>query len=65
MRAVSLAVPAAMLMPRVPSPVIDDSVTVRVLPEPVTLTLPALADPVELTVMLPADSVDELKFASL
>ena len=41
----SLAVPAAIEMPKVPSPVIPEIVTVRVLPLPETLTVP-LAVPV-------------------
>jgi hypothetical protein len=62
--AVSEAVPDAIEMPNVPSPVMLESVTVRVVPEPVTLTDPALADPVELTVILPVASVLLLKLVS-
>ena len=58
--AVSLAVPAAMEMPSVPSPVMLERVTVRVEPEPETLTLLAEAEPVEFTVTLPELSVMEL-----
>ena len=51
---VSLAVPEAMLIPSVPSPVMLDSVTVREEPLPETETLPALAVPVLFTVTLEA-----------
>lgn len=61
--AVSEAVPEAMEIPRVPSPVILESVTVRVVPVPVTPTV-ALAVPLLLSVMLPATSVLELKLVS-
>ena len=55
--AVSVAVPAAMEMPRVPSPVILEMVTVRlVVPLPDTDTEP-VAVPVVLSVMLPAARV--------
>jgi hypothetical protein len=62
--AVSLAVPAAIEMPSVPSPVILLSVTVRVLPEPETPTV-ALAVPVEFSVILPGARVLALKLASV
>ena len=62
--ALSVAVPAAMLMPRVPSPLIPDSVTVRVVPLPLTPTVPAVALPVAFTVTLSAASVLALKFSS-
>ena len=62
--AVSEAVPAPIEMPSVPSPVMLDNVTVRVIPLPVTETLPALADPVLFTVMLPLDNVELPKLAS-
>ena len=61
--AVSDAVPAAMEMPSVPSPVMLDKVTVRVVPLPLTPT-EALAVPVLFRVILLALNVDELKFAS-
>src|SRR5205814_6226603 len=61
--AVSVAVPAAMEMPSVPSPVMLDSVTVRVLPVPVT-PIDAVAVPVVFSVILPTPSVLALKFAS-
>ena len=47
-----VAVPAAMVIPIVPSPAVGVTVTVRVLvPDPVTVTVP-LADPVLFKVML-------------
>ena len=61
--AVSVAVPAAMEIPRVPSPVMLESVTVRVVPEPLT-PIVALAVPVLFKVMLPGASVLELKLVS-
>src|SRR5438552_658777 len=54
--AVSIAVPAAMLMPSVPFPVMLEIVTVRVVPEPETPNVP-LAVPVLFRVMLPVTSV--------
>ena len=54
--AVSVAVPAAMEMPSVPSPVIDEIVTVRVLPAPVTARVP-LAVLVLFSVMFPGTRV--------
>lgn len=62
--AVSLAVPAAMLMPSVPTPVMLLMVTVRVVPLPVTFTVP-LAVPVALRVMFPLARVLALKLVSL
>ena len=62
--AMSEAVPAPIEIPKVPFPVMLDRVTVRVVPLPVTDTLPALAEPVLFTVILPADNVELLKFAS-
>ena len=59
----SVAVPAAIEIPNVPLPVIPEIVTVRVVPEPVTPTVP-LAVLVLFNVMLPVPSVLELKFAS-
>ena len=59
----SLAVPAAMEMPNVPSPVILLMVTVRVRPVPETPIVP-FAVPVLFKVMLPEASVLELKFES-
>ena len=50
--AVSLAVPEAMEMPNVPSPLMLDSVTVRVDPLPLTPTV-AVAVPVVFNVTLP------------
>ena len=51
------AVFAAILMPMVPVPVIEEMVTVRVaVPVPLTLTVP-FAVPVRLSEMLPAASV--------
>src|SRR5882724_11420631 len=61
--AVSVAVPAAMEIPIVPSPVRLESVTVRVVPVPVT-AFAAVAVPVVFSVMLAAASVLELKWAS-
>jgi hypothetical protein len=61
--ATSLAVPAAMVMPSVPVPVMLLRVTVRVVPEPVTATVPS-AVPVLFNVMLPTASVLALKAAS-
>ena len=51
--AVSDAVPAASETPTVPSPVMLDNVTVRVLPEPLTSTWPTEALPVVFTVTSP------------
>ena len=59
----SVAVPAAIEMPKVPLPVIPEIVTVRVVPEPVTPTVP-LAVFVLFSVILPGASVLELKLAS-
>ena len=61
--AVSEAVPAAMEIPMVPSPVMAERVTVRVVPVPDTPTV-AFVVPVWFRVILPGDSVLELKFAS-
>src|SRR5262249_61698138 len=61
--AVSVAVPAAREIPRAPSPVMPDSVTVRVVPVPETATV-ALAVPVRFSVTSPADRVLALKLAS-
>src|SRR6266478_4285929 len=63
--AVSVAVPAAMEIPSVPSPVMPERLTVRVLPVPVTPTVVASAVPVLFNVMLPDDSVLELKLVSV
>ena len=52
-----------MLIPRVPLPLMLDSVTVRVVPLPVTARL-AEALPVAFRVMLVGASVLEAKFAS-
>lgn len=60
----SLAVPAAIDMPRLPLPVIPDIVTVRVKPEPVTFTMLAVAEPVVFKVTLPFANVLLLKLAS-
>jgi len=58
--AVSVAVPAAMEIPRVPSPLMLDRVTVRVVvPVPLTAT-DAVAVPVVLRVMLLSANVTEL-----
>ena len=62
--AVSEAVPVPMEMPKVPLPVMLDNVTVRLVPLPVTETLPALAEPVLFTVTLPLDNVELPKLAS-
>ncbi len=59
----SEAVPAAIEIPSEPSPVMPLMVTVRVRPEPETLTVP-LAVPVLFSVMLPQAKVLVLKFAS-
>ena len=61
--AVSVAVPAATEIPRVPSPVIPETVTVRVVPLPEIPTV-AVAVPVLLNVTFPADSVLRLKLMS-
>ena len=61
---VSVAVPAAIEIPNVPSPVMLEMVTVRVAPLPLTPTDEAAAEPVAFTVMLAGASVLELKFAS-
>ena len=61
--AVSLAVPAAIEIPKVPLPVMPEIVTVRVVPLPVTPTEP-LAVPVAFKVTSAALSVLALKFAS-
>ena len=61
--AVSDAVPAAMEMPIVPSPTVLVMVTVRVVPEPETKTVP-LAVPVLFNVTFPAVSVLALKLTS-
>src|SRR5262245_26203593 len=61
--AASVAVPAAREIPRAPSPVMPDSVTVRVVPVPETATV-ALAVPVLFSVTPRADRVLELKLAS-
>ena len=61
--AVSLAVPAPMVMPNVPSPVMLERVTVRVRPLPLT-PIEALAVPVVFRVMFPEARVLEVKFAS-
>ena len=59
----SLAVPAAIEIPKVPLPVMPEIVTVRVVPLPVTPTEP-LAVPVAFNVMSAVLSVLALKFAS-
>jgi len=61
--AVSLAVPATMEIPRGPSPVMLESVTVRVVPVPDTPT-DAVALPVAFNVMSLGESVLELKAVS-
>src|SRR6266513_1116476 len=61
--AVSVAVPAAMEIPRVPLPVMLESVTVRVVPLPVT-AIDAVTVPVVFSVISPTASVLELKFVS-
>ena len=60
---VSVAVPAAMLMPSVPSPVMLEMVTVRVFPVPLTPMDPA-AVPVGFSVMLPVARLELVKFVS-
>ena len=62
--AVSVAVPATMEIPMVPSPVMLERVTVRVVVSTVVTATDALAVPVLFKVMLPAASVLELKLAS-
>ena len=58
--ALSEAVPAAMEMPSVPSPVIPETDTVRcVVPEPVTVIVVALAETVLFKVTFNAVSVTE------
>jgi len=54
----SVAVPDASVIPREPTPVIADNVTVRELPLPLTPTV-ALAEPVPFTVMSPVANVTE------
>src|SRR6185369_993921 len=61
--AVSEAVPAAMEIPIVPSPVVFVMVIVRVVPEPDTRTVP-FAVPVLFNVTFPTASVLELKRGS-
>src|SRR6266702_7846651 len=61
--AMSVAVPAAREIPSGPSPVMFDSVTVRVVPVPVT-PIDAVAVPVVVGVISLAESVLALKFAS-
>ena len=61
--AVSLAVPAAIEMPSVPSPEMLEIVTVRVVPVPDTASVP-VAVPVVFSVMFPVASVLLLKFVS-
>ena len=61
--ALSDAVPAASEIPSEPSPVMELIVTVRVVPEPVTATVPE-ALPVAFSVTLPAASVLALKLVS-
>ncbi len=62
--AVSEAVPAAIEMPRLPSPVMLESVTVRVLPVPLT-PIVAVAVPAGFNVILPLASVLALKLVSV
>ena len=62
--ALSLAVPAAIEMPKVPAPVIPEMVTVYEVPEPDNPTVP-LAVLVLLSVIFPSAKVLVLKFASL
>ena len=59
----SVAVPAAMEIPSGPSPVMLESVTVRVVPVPVT-AIDAVAVPVVFSVISSTLSVLALKFAS-
>ena len=59
----SLAVPEAMVIPSVPSPVIPEMVTVRVSPVPETPSVP-VAVLVVFKVMLPVARVLALKFVS-
>ena len=61
--ATSFAVPAGIEIPSVPSPVMLEMVTVRVVPLPETATDP-VAVPVLFNVILPAARVLALKFAS-
>src|SRR5213083_3709749 len=61
--AVSVAVPAAMEIPRVPLPVRLESVTARVVPVPDT-PIDAVAVPVVFSVISPTPSVLALKFGS-
>lgn len=60
----SLAVPAAMDIASVPSPVMEEMVTVRVEPDPVTEIVP-LAVPNRFSETLLADRVLTLKLASV
>ena len=62
--AVSLAVPAAMEMPRVPSPVIPERVTVQLVPLPAMAMFVWVAEPVLLTVTWAGASVDDAKWRS-
>ena len=62
--AVSVAVPAAMVMPRVPLPLMPEMLTVRVFPVPVTPRVP-VAVPVGFRVMLPVARVEAEKFGSV
>ena len=61
--AVSVAVPAAMVMPSVPFPVMLEMVTVLVVPVPLTAIVP-VAVLVVLSVILPTANVLLLKFVS-
>ena len=57
----AVAVPAAREIPRVPSPVMFERVTVRVVPVPDTTIDAAFALPVAFKVMSAGESVIELK----
>ena len=61
--AISEAVPDAIVMPRLPPPLMLFMVTVRVAPVPVTASVP-VALPVAFKVILLVDSVAALKAAS-
>ena len=61
--ALSVAVPAAIEMPRVPAPVMPEIVTVYAVPEPDRATVP-LAVPVLFNVIFASAKVLVLKFAS-
>ena len=63
--AVSVAVPAGMVIPSVPAPVVELMVTVRVFPVPVTVATTPFAESVLFRVIFPMASVLAKKFVSV